>query len=157
MKSKCSLVFISSTSHLRHNHIKLRETNGDASESALLKCIELSVGSVEKMREKNKKVAEIPFNSTNKYQVSVHETEDDDPRHLLVMKGAPERILDRCSTILIKDSEVPLDEEMKEAFERAYLELGGMGERVLGFCHFYLPAEEFPPGFEFVSDEVITR
>lgn len=43
---------------------------GDASESALLKCIELSCGSVRAMRDRNKKVAEIPFNSTNKYQVS---------------------------------------------------------------------------------------
>lgn len=46
-----------------------REVAGDASESALLKCIELSCGSVKAMRDKNKKVAEIPFNSTNKYQV----------------------------------------------------------------------------------------
>lgn len=47
-----------------------RDVAGDASESALLKCIELSCGSVRMMRDKNKKVAEIPFNSTNKYQVS---------------------------------------------------------------------------------------
>lgn len=46
-----------------------RDVAGDASESALLKCIELSCGSVKAMRDKNKKVAEIPFNSTNKYQV----------------------------------------------------------------------------------------
>lgn len=46
-----------------------RDVAGDASESALLKCIELSFGSVRTMRDKNKKVAEIPFNSTNKYQV----------------------------------------------------------------------------------------
>uniref|UniRef100_A0A2R9BU19 ATPase Na+/K+ transporting subunit alpha 3 n=1 Tax=Pan paniscus TaxID=9597 RepID=A0A2R9BU19_PANPA len=45
-----------------------RDVAGDASESALLKCIELSSGSVKLMRERNKKVAEIPFNSTNKYQ-----------------------------------------------------------------------------------------
>ncbi|OXB52270.1 hypothetical protein ASZ78_015140, partial [Callipepla squamata] len=45
-----------------------RDVAGDASESALLKCIELSSGSVKVMRERNKKVAEIPFNSTNKYQ-----------------------------------------------------------------------------------------
>lgn len=46
-----------------------RDVAGDASESALLKCIELSCGSVRMMRDRNKKVAEIPFNSTNKYQV----------------------------------------------------------------------------------------
>lgn len=73
-----------------------RECNGDASESALLKCVELSIGRVTEFRARNKKVVEIPFNSTNKYQVSIHETEDpEDKRYLLVMKGAPERILDR--------------------------------------------------------------
>lgn len=66
-------------------------------------------------------------------QLSVHETEDEnDNRYLLVMKGAPERILDRCSTILIQGKEQPMDEEMKEAFQNAYMELGGLGERVLG-------------------------
>lgn len=120
-----------------------------------MKYIELSEGSVKEMREKHKKIAEIPFNSTNKYQVSIHENPDpDDKRYILVMKGAPERILDRCSTILINGEEVDLDEKMQEAFNVAYLELGGMGERVLGFCQFFLPLEEFPPGFEFVTDEV---
>ncbi|KAM9632537.1 sodium/potassium-transporting ATPase subunit alpha-3 isoform 2-T2 [Trichechus inunguis] len=132
-----------------------RDVAGDASESALLKCIELSSGSVKLMRERNKKVAEIPFNSTNKYQLSIHETEDpNDNRYLLVMKGAPERILDRCSTILLQGKEQPLDEEMKEAFQNAYLELGGLGERVLGFCHSYLPEEQFPKGFAFDCDDV---
>lgn len=66
-------------------------------------------------------------------QLSIHETEDpNDNRYLLVMKGAPERILDRCATILLQGKEQPLDEEMKEAFQNAYLELGGLGERVLG-------------------------
>lgn len=48
------------------------------------------------------------------------------------MKGAPERILDRCSSILIQGKEQPLDDELKDAFQNAYLELGGLGERVLG-------------------------
>ena len=132
-----------------------RDCSGDASESALMKYIELSEGSVKDMRDKNKKIAEIPFNSTNKYQVSIHESSDpDDKRYVLVMKGAPERILDRCSTIMINGEELELDDKMKEAFNVAYLELGGMGERVLGFCHYLLPLEEFPEGFEFVTDEV---
>ena len=46
-----------------------RECNGDASESALLKCVELSVGHVTEFRERNAKICEIPFNSCNKYQV----------------------------------------------------------------------------------------
>ncbi|XP_072325188.1 sodium/potassium-transporting ATPase subunit alpha-3b isoform X1 [Scyliorhinus torazame] len=132
-----------------------RDVAGDASESALLKCIELSSGSVKATREKNKKINEIPFNSTNKYQLSIHETEDpNEKRYLVVMKGAPERILDRCSTIMLQGNEQPLDEELKEAFQNAYMELGGLGERVLGFCHFYLPEEQFPKGFAFDTEDV---
>ncbi|GCC43880.1 hypothetical protein chiPu_0027733, partial [Chiloscyllium punctatum] len=70
------------------------------------------------------------------------------------MKGAPERILDRCSSILLHGKECPLDTEMKDAFQNAYLELGGLGERVLGFCHLNLLVEQFPPGFAFDTDEV---
>uniref|UniRef100_A0A8C7ZTA9 ATPase Na+/K+ transporting subunit alpha 2a n=1 Tax=Oryzias sinensis TaxID=183150 RepID=A0A8C7ZTA9_9TELE len=52
-----------------HLPMMMRDTVGDASESALLKCIEVCCGSVHDMRASNPKVAEIPFNSTNKYQV----------------------------------------------------------------------------------------
>lgn len=66
-------------------------------------------------------------------QLSIHTLEDPrDQRHLLVMKGAPERVLERCSSILIKGQELPLDEQWREAFQTAYLSLGGLGERVLG-------------------------
>merc|ERR1711981_1242191 len=112
-----------------------REVNGDASEAAILKCTELSLGDVMDYRARNKKVCEIPFNSQNKFQVSIHETEDpNEKRSLMVMKGAPERILERCSTIVIDGTERPLTQDWKNAFETAYMQLGGLGERVLGFC-----------------------
>merc|ERR1719433_1734269 len=131
-----------------------REVNGDASEAAILKCTELSHGNVMDYRTKNKKVCEIPFNSTNKYQVSIHETEDkNDKRHLLVMKGAPERILDRCSTIVIDGEEKDLTDEWKDAFNDAYMELGGLGERVLGFCDYMLDEEKYPQGYPFDAEE----
>merc|ERR1712025_853776 len=93
-----------------------REVNGDASEAAILKCTELSNGNVMEYRKRNAKVCEIPFNSTNKFQVSIHETEDkSDNRYLLVMKGAPERIVDRCSTIVVDGRELPMTEEWRNA------------------------------------------
>uniref|UniRef100_A0A8C4KIX2 Sodium/potassium-transporting ATPase subunit alpha n=1 Tax=Dromaius novaehollandiae TaxID=8790 RepID=A0A8C4KIX2_DRONO len=128
---------------------------GDASETALLKFAEVVLGDVMDIRARNKKVAEIPFNSTNKFQLSIHETDDrNDKRFLLVMKGAPERILERCSTIMINGKEEPLDSEKAEAFQTAYMELGGMGERVLGFCHLYLPENEFPDTYPFDTDSM---
>uniref|UniRef100_A0AAR2J7E2 Sodium/potassium-transporting ATPase subunit alpha n=1 Tax=Pygocentrus nattereri TaxID=42514 RepID=A0AAR2J7E2_PYGNA len=137
-----------------HIPILKRDTAGDASESALLKCIELSCGCVYTLRQKNPKVCEIPFNSTNKYQLSIHVIEDSATGHLLVMKGAPERILDKCSTIMINGEELTLDDEWKDAFQSAYMELGGLGERVLGFCHLSLSPSHFPRGFAFDSDDV---
>mgnify|MGYP000091234774 CR=1 FL=1 len=66
-------------------------------------------------------------------QLSIHETEDpDDKRFLVVMKGAPERVLEKCSTIMVNGQEQPLDRSTAEAFHTAYMELGGIGERVLG-------------------------
>ncbi|KAG9463349.1 hypothetical protein GDO78_021932 [Eleutherodactylus coqui] len=101
--------------------ISKRTVNGDASEAALLKFTENVLGKVMERRQKNEKVFEIPFNSSNKYQVSIHKLEDS-PKHsyLPVMKGAPERILDRCSTIMIEGQEYPLDEEMKELSDSVY-------------------------------------
>lgn len=104
-------------------------------------------------REKNPKIAEIPFNSTNKYQVSIHDLPDQE-EYLLVMKGAPERILERCTSILLDGKEEEMDEKHKADFNAAYLELGGMGERVLGFCDFVLPKDKFPKGFKFETEEV---
>jgi len=131
-----------------------RECNGDASESALLKCVELSIGKVSEFRKRNKKIMEIPFNSTNKYQVSIHELADEPGNpYLLVMKGAPERILERCSTIIMDGKEMEMTDEQRVSFNTAYDELGGMGERVLGFCDYQLPLDQFPKGFPFNAEE----
>ncbi|CAF1243443.1 unnamed protein product, partial [Adineta ricciae] len=136
-----------------------RECNGDASESALLKCVEISIGNVIKFRESNRKVCEIPFNSTNKYQVSIHEmrtgTDPGNQRihYLLVMKGAPERILERCSTIFIDGQDIEMNDYWRGEFQQAYMELGSLGERVLGFCDLRLPTNKFPQGFEFDAEK----
>ncbi|XP_058165930.1 sodium/potassium-transporting ATPase subunit alpha-4 isoform X2 [Dasypus novemcinctus] len=130
-----------------------RATAGDASESALLKFVEQTYGSVKEMREKNPKVAEIPFNSTNKYQMSIHLRENSTQTHILLMKGAPEKILDFCSTFLLNGQEYPMDDEMKNNFQNAYLELGGLGERVLGFCYLNLPSN-FSKGYAFNTEEM---
>merc|ERR1712025_224146 len=76
-----------------------------------------------------------------------------DKRALLVMKGAPERILQRCSTIVIDGQERALTEDWKNAFETAYMELGGLGERVLGFCDYMLPEDKYPAGYPYDADE----
>jgi len=120
-----------------------RETAGDASESALLKCCEMMLGNVESIRAKNPKIVEIPFNSTNKWQLSIHEVEG---KYLLVMKGAPERVLAKCGKILVNGEETDMTDEWKGKYDKAYEHLGGLGERVLGFAHMWLDEAQWPLG-----------
>ncbi len=41
-------------------------------------------------------------------------------------------VIFRCATIIVNNEDVELTDEWKEKFNNAYLELGGLGERVLG-------------------------
>src|SRR2546429_327361 len=70
------------------------------------------------------------------------------------MKGAPERILERCNTIVLQNGEeIEIDQKARDGFDAAYVELGSLGERVLGFCDFDLPLDEYPDGYKFDSDD----
>nr|XP_041632421.1 sodium/potassium-transporting ATPase subunit alpha isoform X2 [Drosophila kikkawai] len=129
-----------------------KEVNGNASEAALLKFAETVYGGVGQIRLKHAKLTEIPFNSTEKYQVSVHEYNYGDGYFIIEMKGAPERILDRCKTILIRGEVVELNPTLITEFEEAYLDMGGMGERVLGFAELKLPKNQFPITYEFNTE-----
>ena len=50
--------------------------------------------------------------------------------------------------------QIPLNDNWKDEFQKAYEGLGGLGERVLGFCDIILPAKEFPRGYNFSSEDV---
>ena len=128
------------------------ECTGNDWEIGLLKYFEITIGDVWYIRNRNKKVAEIPFDPIKRYQVSIHEQQNDG-QHLLVMKGAPERILEKCTKFFYKDQEELLDDDRKEQFNSAILELGKMGKRVMAFCYHYLPTDEFPVGFDFDVSE----
>lgn len=129
-----------------------KEVNGNASEAALLKFADIVYGSIVQVRRTHLKITEIPFNSTEKYQVSVHEFNSDFAFFILEMKGAPERILDRCNKILINGETLAINDSYKELFEEAYLNMGGMGERVLGFADLFLPREQYPLSYEFNTE-----
>lgn len=79
---------------------------------------------------------------------------DKNCRYLLVMKGAPERILERCETILCSNEVRPLDAAMRQSFIRAYESMGGLGERVMGFADLPLTGAQFDEKFKFNTDEI---
>ena len=123
---------------------------GDASESALLKYVQASFD-VEVFRNENPKLKEIPFNSTNKYQVSIHQDAKVDER-LLVMKGAPERILSRCDKILIDGKVEEFTPELRKKMEDLQTDLSRKGLRVLGFAELPLDPAVYPKDYVYNSD-----
>ena len=113
-------------------NVLMLPTAGDASESGILKMCQPQEDALT-YRASYPKLFEIKFNSTNKWQLSVHQMGEKEPP-MLVMKGAPERVWARCKTIMIEGKEVPITPEIVEKYNTAYEGLGGLGERVLGFA-----------------------
>ena len=83
------------------------EIIGDASEQALLRFCE-DFKNTDLYKLKYPKLFEVPFNSKNKYQLSIHEVQE---KRFLVMKGAPEIIVKRCSTYMRGQKNHPMDEQ----------------------------------------------
>jgi sodium/potassium-transporting ATPase subunit alpha len=135
--------------------INKRKVIGDASESAVLKFAEMTLGGVQQTRKNNSKICEIPFSSEKKFQVSVHATRmAEDVRYIVVMKGAPERLLERCKTILLNGEEINMDKSLSKSVLDACLQLAVCGERVMAFCDLLLPTRIYPPNYQFDCEAV---
>lgn len=67
------------------------------------------------------------------FQISVHYMEPsvkDGDECLLVIKGAPERVLDLCKTIVMKGETVPLSDRIRSIVDSACLNLASQGTYV---------------------------
>lgn len=69
----------------------------------------------------------------------------------VIMKGAPERILNRCTKVLINGEVREFDAEARKDVNEANDQLGRLGERVLAFARYELEPEIFTksPAYKF--------
>lgn len=75
---------------------------------------------------------------------------DKDGKHLRVyLKGAPERVLTRCSKILINNKEEAFNETHRQEVKGANDDFGKLGERVLAFAYCDLDKSKFPADYNF--------
>lgn len=140
---------------------------GDATELGLYRFCDAAVQakttnsmSIEEYRKANRKVHEIPFNSSNKWQMSIHAMGEQDNKQVMFVKGAPDVLLDKCSRYLAADGSIhPIDSEFNSAYTTVYEEFGGNGERVLGFSMLPLevPFEESVAADENYEEELKSR
>lgn len=92
----------------------------------------------------------IPFSSEIKFNMFIRDMNErnknptNKKENLVVfMKGAPERILSRCSKILLKGEERDFDEAARAEVNAANDSLGNLGERVLAFARYELDPQTF--------------
>lgn len=97
----------------------------------------------------NLQILEIPFNSTDKFQATVHQYRG---KYLVCFKGAPERVLERCATVAFGKETKHLDEKTRTAYMESCDILANNGERVLGLADLELSTSTFPPDFHFETD-----
>lgn len=128
---------------------------GDASETALVKFYQpiediLKTRSLYRFaKSKDGSDAKMPFNSTNKYALSIVRQETADSIYCVYIKGAPEKIWKFCGRILFEGRYKNIEKEDKQNFDGVNLRFGKNGERVLGFAMLPLNKEEYYEGFHF--------
>lgn len=91
----------------------------------------------------------MPFNSTNKYALSIVRQESADSIYTAYIKGAPEKVWKYCGRILYEGRYKNIDKDDKSNFDGVNLRFGKNGERVLGFAMLPLNKEEFYDGYPF--------
>jgi sodium/potassium-transporting ATPase subunit alpha len=136
-----------------HRHCK-----GDASETGLVQFAQ-SVMDIDETRaryptyqytENNKEVeCLIPFSSDIKFNLFVRDMKADSDGLTVYMKGAPERILTRCSKLLVDGREIDFTPELREEVATANSDFGKLGERVLAFAKYTLPRDKYSSSYKF--------
>jgi len=95
----------------------------------------------------------IKFSSDIKFNLFIRDmnTADTEGNNLddnlcVFMKGAPERILSRCSRILVGGEEIEFTDDLRQEVNEANSKFGSYGERVLAFARYRLPNDKYKKG-----------
>jgi Ca2+-transporting ATPase len=106
---------------------------GDPTEAALVVLAAKAGLGQDQTRQQFPRIGEFPFSSDRKRMSTIHQMEDGKKRAF--MKGAPEIILDRCSSLQNGDEIVALDDSGRERILVANEEMAGNALRVLAIAY----------------------
>jgi sodium/potassium-transporting ATPase subunit alpha len=125
---------------------------GDAADTALYNlCVDRCFVDIDKVRDVNPRLKVLPFNSSNKFMISANQLETLDSSIseknrtvLLILKGAPDIVIQRCSTYKKNNDEIVLlDNEIKQALFNRQEDLGKNGYRVIAMCQQKFTRQEY--------------
>jgi sodium/potassium-transporting ATPase subunit alpha len=145
-----------------------RKINGDATDQAILRMAEM-FGPVSDLYQRWKKVHELPFNSKNKFMLTVAaelekpkdggETKEASDKYMVMMKGAPDILIHRCTKIMLPDGVVTaLTPEWKEKLQQLQIRWALEGKRVLLLANDAIAKYSFrsDPGTAEFADEAMS-
>ncbi len=129
---------------------------GDPMEGALLAVASKGGLDAVTLNQRHPRIAEIPFETEHKYQVTFHL---DGERVRIMVKGAPDVLLNLCKTVFDENGDQPLDAHQRQLIEQANEQMASTGLRVLAVAWTELPVRDFAPNgdmFVYVKDLVFT-
>ncbi|PKY27748.1 calcium ATPase [Rhizophagus irregularis] len=127
-----------------------RVVNGDPTDSGLLRFSENLKESTTADRLEFKTIYQVPFNSKNKFAITIHRPSDEyndleTSQLVFFCKGAPEVLMEHCSSYLQPDgNEKMLDHESKGLLESIQDSWSRNGQRVLLLAKKIIPTYMFP-------------
>ncbi|CAA7265292.1 unnamed protein product [Cyclocybe aegerita] len=99
------------------------------------------------------KVFEVPFNSTNKWALVVLNKPHSSGFLTAYIKGAPERVLAKCTTYLKDRNLVPITDDFRKKYDAAYDYMASRGHRVIACAQLLLPGDQYPVSYPFCRTE----
>ncbi|WP_163580678.1 cation-translocating P-type ATPase [Gracilibacillus saliphilus] len=105
---------------------------GDPTEIALIRLADKQNQPYKELRNKYKREAELPFDSARKMMSTVYTI---DGERLMLIKGGPDVMLDRASTILVNGEQQDLTSEWLEHLEKQNERYSKQALRVLAFAY----------------------
>ena len=133
-------VAVNSTAFLDYSDKQKVKVIGNPTEGALLLWLFDNNVDFVRIRDNAKIVKQLPFTTRYKYMATVVKTPFSG-EYVLYVKGAPEILLKRCTTVRMADSEAGI-QWVKNEVENKLLEYQYKAMRTLGFAFKYLTEEE---------------
>lgn len=125
---------------------------GDPTETALLSFCRTIGGDENKVREEFPRLQEIPFDSDRKLMSTLHFRNE---RYEMLIKGAPDVLLARCTSVEQNGEVLPLTDEIRNAIVDQNRDFSSQGLRVLAFAKKVL-SENRPLTLEDETDLIFT-
>ncbi|KAK6529809.1 hypothetical protein TWF281_008968 [Arthrobotrys megalospora] len=139
-----------------------RKIQGNATDGAVLRFAE-TVKAGKLLLDRYPKVFQIPFNSKNKWMLTLHNTPHLPPSsekqtYMALVKGAPDVLLPKCVSYWSFESgtALPLDEDAKARFSSLQERLSRNAERVILICEREYSPEAVLQSNHF-GDEIVER